>query len=52
MRIGFIVVLFGIWAYLAYGAYQAHDMTKAAIFLGIGIALTAYRVYRFRNTSS
>lgn len=48
MRPALYVLLLGFWIYLAYGAYRAGDLTRAGIYLLIGVALTAYRFSRRR----
>lgn len=46
MRTALYLLLLCFWVYLAYGAYRAGNLTMAAIYLLIGIALTAYRMSR------
>jgi hypothetical protein len=49
MRQIYIIVLFFFWMFLAYRAYENADMTMAAVFVAVGIAITAYR---WRRSSS
>ena len=44
----FIVLLACVWLYLAYDAFTRGDMTRAGIYILIGVALTAWRVTRNR----
>jgi hypothetical protein len=43
-RTVFVGLLFCFWVFLAYNAFQRGDGTRAAIYLGVGVALTAYRL--------
>lgn len=50
MRMPLVLALLAFWIFLAYRAVQAGDNTRAMIYVGIGLALTAYRL-RSRQTS-
>jgi hypothetical protein len=40
----FVGILFCFWAYLAYRAFSHGDTGIAVVYLGVGVALTAYRL--------
>jgi hypothetical protein len=46
MRLVIVVLLLGVWLYLAYSEYQAGNMMLAGLFLLVGIALTTWRLRR------
>jgi len=46
MRNIVIALLLCFWLFFAWRAFQAGDMAMAGLYLLIGIALTAYRIYR------
>jgi hypothetical protein len=45
-RAVFAALLFCFWMYVAYHALMRGDATMAVVYLGIGVALTAFRLRR------
>jgi hypothetical protein len=39
-----VLLLAAFWIYLAYGAFSRGDTPKALIFLGVGSAITVWRL--------
>jgi len=44
MRMPIIFALLAFWFFLAYRSLQAGDSTRAMVYVGVGLALTAYRL--------
>ena len=49
-RLVFILLLAAFWCYLAWTAWANGSTQRALIYLGLGAALTIYRVSRMRST--
>ncbi len=45
-RIVFPLLLLCFWLFLAYRAFSHHDTTLALVYLGVGAALTTWRLKR------
>ena len=43
-RIVFPILLLGFWLFIAYRAFSHGDVTLALVYLGVGAALTIWRL--------